>query len=111
MCRYAQRSQAASDILPKSGCGCQSKPRGCDVIRASSASSSATIGRELGRPRAAQVLIDLRIRANAARPGDGQVQDEPFENGTVNEAVGASYRLLTDRHAERIGEVADHLVR
>ena len=111
MCRYAQRSQAACDILPKIGCAGQSKPFSRVVMSSRSASSSATSAAKSPGLVPADLLIDLRACRNSSRPPQRKVQRDPLHQRSLQPAGGVAHRLLAGRHPEGVAEMADHLMR
>ena len=111
MCRYAQRSQADCDILPKIGCAGQSSPCARVAKSSSSASSSATSAANSTGRVPVDLLIDLRACRNAGRPRHGQVQRDPLHQRSLHGAGRVADGLLAADHAAGVAEVADHLMR
>ena len=66
---------------------------------------------EVGRSRASELLIDLRFRGDAGRPSQRHVEGDPFDDRAFDQAAGVAHGFLTHRHAKRVAQMADHLVR
>ena len=110
MCRYAHRSQAERDILPKIGCAGQSssRPR---AIRSRSASSPATSARN--RPASCRRTPDRSPGASRSRPATAAAHTARSTSPRVRCSGPVAWLtgFSPEGHAERVAQVADHLVR
>src|SRR5437868_3121144 len=69
------------------------------------------IGPEVDRRRSAALLIDLGPRKKPRRPADWKIQSDALDDGLFERAADITHRLLADRHAKRVAQMAHHLVR